>query len=254
MTPAILAIWYTSIGLRVLLMAALVRRRLALRYPGLSVFLLVSLACSGYLVAVWVSGHSQRAYCFAWTSVQTFEAASNAIVSLEAFRAMTKFRNTGSFGVALMTVFGGLSALAVWSTTRVILPGFNPAMLADRYYTAICLGFLLLSFLFWRSSPMRANARWYVRILIVYFAGDVLGFNLLLVANTPAARAANMLLSMVCYALWAIKMVPAGEAFTPLMNAEERERLFIEAEEMAGMLGGLRKHARKGQPPSALDG
>ena len=254
MTPLILAIWYTSIGVRVLLMAALVRRRLALRYPGLSVFLLVSLACSGYLVAVWASGHSQRAYCFAWSGVQTFDVASNAIVALEAFWAMTKFRNTGSFGVALITVFGGLSALAVWSTTHLTVPGMNPALVTERYYTAICLGFLLLSFLFWRSSPMRMNARWYVRILLVYFAGDVLGNNLMFVANTPATRAANMLPAMVCYALWAIKMVPAGEAFTPAMTAEERERLFIEAEGMAGVLGGLRKHARKGRHASPLDG
>jgi hypothetical protein len=254
MTPLILAIWFTSIGLRLLCMAALVRRRLALRYPGLSVFLLVSLACSGYLVAVWVSGHSQRAYCFAWTSVQTFEVASNAIVSLEAFWAMAKFRKTGSFGVALMTVFAGLSALAVWSTMHATLPGINHGMLAERYYNAICLGFLLLSVLFWRSSPMRANARWYVRILIVYFAGEVLTFNLMFVVNTPAVRAANMLVSMVCYALWAVKMVPAGEAFTPAMTAEERELLFIEAERKVGMIRELRKHARKGRHASALDG
>ena len=254
MTPLILAIWYTSIGVRVLLMAALVRRRLALRYPGLSVFLLVSLAVSGYLVAVWASGQGMRAYCFAWTNTQPFEVASNAIVALEAFWAMTKFRKTGSFGVALMTVFAGLSVAAVWSAMHATLPGINPGMLAERYYNAICLGFLLLSVLFWRPSPMRPNARWYVRILLVYFAGDVLGNNLMFVANTPATRAANMLPAMVCYALWAIKMVPAGEAFTPAMTAEERERLFIEAEEMAGVLGGLRKHARKGRHASPLDG
>jgi hypothetical protein len=253
MTPLILAIWYTSIGVRLLLMAALVRRRLALRYPGLSAFLLISLAVSGYMLAVWASGRGMRAYCFAWTSVQPFEVASNAILALDAFWAMTKFRNTGSFGLALVTVFAGLSALAVWSTMHLTVPGFNPAMVADRYYTAICLGFLLLSVLFWRPSPMRPNARWYVRILLVYFAGDVLTYNLYFVANTPAVRAMGLLVSMVCYALWAIKMVPAGEAFTPAMTEQEYELLFIEAEEMAGVVGGVRKHARKGRRASHLD-
>jgi hypothetical protein len=254
MTPLILAIWYTSIGVRLLLMAALVRRRLALRYPGLSVFLLVSLAVSGYLVAVWASGQGMRAYCFAWTNTQPFEVASNAIVALEAFWAMTKFRKTGSFGVALMTVFAGLSVAAVWSAMHATLPGINPGMLAERYYNAICLGFLLLSVLFWRPSPMRANARWYVRISLVYFANEVLTFHLYIVANTPTVRAMGLLVSMVCYALWAVKMVPAGEAFTPAMTEQEYELLFIEAERTVGVLGGVRKHARKGRHASPLDG
>ena len=254
MTPLILALWYTSIAVSLLCLAMLVYRRLALRYPGLSALLVTSLAGSGYLLAVWLSGQGNGAYCRAWSRAQPFAVAANAIVALDAFWAMAKFRKTGSFGVALVTVFAGLSALAVWSTVNLVVPGFNPAMVTARYYGAICFGFLLLSVLFWRSSPMRANARWYVRILIVYFAGEVLTFNLMFVVNTPAVRAANMLVSMVCYALWAVKMVPAGEAFTPAMTAEERELLFIEAERKVGMIRELRKHARKGRHASALDG
>ena len=254
MTPLILALWYTSIAVSLLCLAMLVYRRLALRYPGLSALLVTSLAGSGYLLAVWLSGQGNGAYCRAWSRAQPFAVAANAIVALDAFWAMAKFRKTGSFGVALVTVFAGLSALAVWSTVNLVVPGFNPAMVTARYYGAICFGFLLLSVLFWRSSPMRMNARWYVRGLLVSSAGGTLTYNLLFVWNTPALRAASMLPAIICYALWAIKMVPAGEAFIPVMTAEECELLLAEAERKAGIIREVRKHARKGGYASVFKG
>jgi len=206
MTEAILLLRCLSTSVQAACLVALATRGLARRYP---VFWMVTLF--GLLQSLRSAG--------AWNAWVL--AAMYAAVAIEACLAQARhFRSLFSFTVGGIMVFAVLSA-ALGAT--VCLFGFDilrdggPVMLMGSG----CCILLILSTAFFSTFPvtMRANVRWHVAILFVLLAGSAVATGLGSVTLPGGGLAAQLLAvgcPLVCYALWTVKLVPAGECFLPL--------------------------------------
>ena len=220
MTEAILMLRCLSTAVQAACLVALATRGLARRYPVFWIVTLLGLLQSVRSVDGWN----------AWVL-----AAMYAGVAIEACLAQARhFKSLFSFAVGGIVVFAVLSA-ALGATVCLfgvdILRDGGPVMLM----CSGCCILLILSTAFFSTFPltMRPNVQWHVAILFVLLAGGAVVTSLGSVAS-PGGRLAAQLLAvgfpLVCYSLWTVTLVPAGECFLPLSEipAEVLARLMAQ--------------------------
>lgn len=221
--PIILAMIAAMIA-RGVCVAILWRRGLASRYPGLIAFLALGLLRSLWLLHGGLT--SQTGYYERWMSTQWLPVMLYAGLTMDAFRLMAShFRAFKIPGLILGCVFFTVSALLAFSVSGVAVARWaEPAsrwIFLMRQYSLFCLIALGISSLVFDSMAgsvrMRSNVRAFVRISMLYFACEAVGSGLnramgrVEIGNTLIVAAA-----IIASALWATRLRPEGERYTPL--------------------------------------
>lgn len=241
-------LWPAAMLAKWIAVAVLLRRRLAWIYLGLTVYLAGSAVKSMWL---WNATLHRGSYYPSWISSQGVSVLLYAFLTLHTLYLQARhFPNIRVFAVAVFTLFGVLSAMAVLATSGVGAAArawwpeaFAAAAAVASSFNGVCLLTLLLArWLFGKMKQvtMRANVQAHVAITIWLLAGEVLGMGWLRWTGYRVAPMVGQLLvvgaPLVCAIAWAWKLHSAGEAYTPprrLTPEEiaERDRAWDEAEE-----------------------
>lgn len=238
-------LWYSSLLAQAICLFALVRRRLAHRYPVFSVFLAFGLAHSAYvLYSLHAGGLDRDAACYPWVLAALYGA-----LAIEACVAQTRhFPSLFSFAIGGIVIFAVLSAAVAGAIAFVgteILTGRGPVMLLAA---AGCV-LVFLSTAYFGTFPvtMRPNVRWHVLILEILLASQAVATGLGSVESAGCRLAAPVLAAaaqLACCLMWTVKLVPSGECYMPLSE--------IPAEVLARLMAGDR--AAPEQPSCRLPG
>ena len=228
-------IWPAAMLVKLVVAAVLVRRRLALVYIGLTIYLLGTALKSMWL---WNATLNRGSYYPSWLSSQSLSISIYACLTIHTLYLQARhFPNIRGFAIALSGIFAWLSAGAMLATSglgaeaRAWWPtGFAVALAWAANMNGICLLTLLAARWFFgrmKSVTMRANVQAHVSITIWLLAGEVLGLQWLRWTGYKVAPMLGQLLivgaPLLCALAWAWRLQPAGEAFTPprLFTPEE---------------------------------
>jgi hypothetical protein len=225
---------YANLLAQAACLVALLRRRLARRYPVFCVFLFFGLVSSAWAL------YRDETAVGGWLLVALYGA-----VAIEACVAQARhFRSLFSFAVGAIVVFAVLSAALAGTIAFIgtdILFGRGPLVLMS---TASCI-LLMLSTAFFSTFPvtMRSNVRWHVLILQILLASGAVATGLGSVESPEwrlAAQVFGASSGLICYLLWTVKLVPSGECFMPLSE--------IPAEVLARLMAREQPPAEPRQP------
>lgn len=169
---ALYALWIASIASRLVLLALLAKRRLLIRYPGLSLMLVGTLA----ITALRASASGTPRYGPVWYATEPFSLALVAVIALECYvvqaRHCVRFAGFGTYLAFLLAFTAALLITLSLSVWPEMLPEHAAWMGRTRSYSAILLVFSVLTQGFFRAFriELRPNAQHYV------FALDLLLF------------------------------------------------------------------------------
>jgi len=178
----LIVLWWSSVPVRLAVIAVLVRHRLVRRYPILTAWLLYTTSQTVWFIYLQQT-QGVAAYAAAQSKVWTFGVVAYFLIAAECMGVLARhFPNIRSFATALFTVLTAVSAFAAYFTTAAgarLWPNAYPlrvwitanysfvvwsVITGARAYFAIPIG--------WR---LRHNAITYCNAMIVLFAGQVLG-------------------------------------------------------------------------------
>lgn len=253
-------IWPAAMLVKLLAVAVLLHRRLALIYVGLTVYLVGSAVKSMWL---WNATLHRGSYYPSWISSQSVSIALYAILMFHTLYLQAKhFPKIRNFAIALFGLFAWLSFSAMLATAGIGAAArewwpeaFAAAAAIASSFSGVCLLTLLSARWFFgrmKSVTMRANVQAHVAITIWLLAGEVLGMGWLRWTGYKVMPMVGQLLivgtPLVCAIAWVWRLRPAGEAFTPprQLTPEEISERDQEWENAEAMLhSAARKAFRK---------
>jgi hypothetical protein len=216
-------LWVASVTAEVLLIAAIIQRRLAGRYPFFLAYLIVEAASVLLLLHI---DYRSISYAYAWrwyraallvlrlgAAGELFELVS------QHFRAIRRFR---FYLAAILLAFAGLLA---WVALRPLDAGVSNypqtlVMLIERWETtaleiALILTWWFLAVFMQFPFALRKNVAAHWIVLTIYFGIDSLFTALALIGGSLTARIAQNLALLVgelgCFVVWLCVMRQDGE-------------------------------------------
>ena len=216
--------WVVGWAAQIVVLAQLVRRRLAGVYRCFAALMAVGILRTLGLL-LFLPDPSTRAY--AWTYVATVPLMSvlQVLVVLEVYSLVLR-NHPGIQSLGRWIVTGGL-AVALIIVTLTLFPDVSNmdqqhrfllyASLFDRAVRSVLVVFLavITAFLVWFPVPLNRNTIVHTFLFGVYFSFTAV---LLLLRNAIGLQAvrvlstANLVVTILCYAAWAILLSPKGEA------------------------------------------
>lgn len=245
-------LWYATPVLQALLLARLLHARIAAKYPWFFAWVCLVLAQSLLLIAV---EGVPRLYKLAWIASSTVVGVLEVGLAWEVFSLRSRqYGGVNAFGRGLLAlVIAAALIVAVFAVgAELRAPGLErilktTAILKRTLDSSLAL-FLLAAgavFLFFHETPVSRNLLRHFRILAVYFTAVGAGF---LVGNLTGKgffRFVNLwleLISVACFALWALAFSPQGETAAKLAPAtpDERARLARLDAQLAELLSSVK--------------
>lgn len=224
MTETVLAAWYFTTLMRAILLGALFKRRLALRYPCFTAFLALSLVATVSHLAKSIF----RVDVGVWLRFQIPMLMLTATLVLEVYYLMAKhFERIGWWGPYVLIWFTVIAAAVVWLTARWWDPD-NPALILSRvaigeYPIATAALLLRLSvghFRKYRSVRMTVNVVTHARILCWFLAAQAVGFGIIAQGWGKEWNFVGQIMHLgavgaACF-FWLQHLRPSGEQLEPL--------------------------------------
>lgn len=237
-STVILLAWIVSVPVRLLVIASLLRRRLASRYPVLVTWLLLSALESAVMIYIW-RVHGVHAYASAtrghWKEVAAYVAYS--ALALESFAQWLRhFRRIGRSVVFLFVIFSMVTVLVGFAMASIIEPRSVAAIewIRERY-ALFCLVFTgLWTAVFYEmfNTRLRQNAYRYAAAAALVFMGQAMGTALYAIRPAPGrfiacfAQVAIQAFPYCGYYIWMV-MDGAGERYTPPPPASDADRAWL---------------------------
>jgi hypothetical protein len=225
LTPEFLALFCVQIAAKWFLVATLFRRRLALEFWPLAVFVGHSALRSSVLLPFAVMG----GYREAWVVLRfpLVDAAMDALLAWGAVHAVAKhYKNTYPFTAGLIAACAAIGALTAFLVRRVTSsPWDGPVYAAisnNRVAAVIMVPVVLLGLLWFSAStvPLPKNAQLAGVITSAYFFVSAVGLSIQAASGKDVTliRAGNFVTSVGavgCYLAWAVGLTTAGQYKPP---------------------------------------